>query len=868
MLSQEIRRQFLKYFKSQGHTIVPSSSVVPHDDPTLLFSNAGMNQFKDVFLGKSKRDYTRACSSQKCVRVIDLDNVGHTSRHLTFFEMLGNFSFGDYFKKEAIGFAWDVTTHVFDFDPKKVWVSVYKDDDEAFSLWEKHIPASRIVRFGEKENFWSMGEIGPCGPCSELLYDRGEKYSDARSPIEDLSGERYLEFWNNVFMQFNKEKGGALSPLPKKSIDTGAGLERVVSLKLGVDSVFLTDILRGIIAKLENLSGIKYDEENKELAPAFNVISDHLRTLVFAMADGVVPSNADRGYVLRKLLRRATRYGRKLGFKDPFLAKLIPTLISSMGDDYPEITLAKSRCEEIITLEEESFIRTLHRGGNLINEVIENSRGRISASDAFKLKDTYGFPIEEILLIAKDSLLDVDLAGFNKLEEEAKNRSRKATKIQCETFDENIFADFTKTHHPSEFFYDKSKLDAKIIALLTDCKFTDSLEEGQKGTLILDKTPFYAEKGGQVGDRGMIFMGDNIFEVNETKVPYPGVIAHSGLMKKGKLSKNEKVHAEIDSSRRQNICNNHSATHLLHWGLSEVLGSHIKQAGSLVDDKRIRFDFNHHKPLSSEEIRKVEEKVNDAIRKNIKVQSYEKPYVEVQKDSAIKQFFGDKYAETVRIIDMEFSKELCGGCHTSFLGNIGFFKILKESSIAAGVRRIEAVTGKEAENFVYEKQDFIKYLADLLQSKETEIGSQIEAVIEENKEMAQKLKLMRKEELALLKNSLMQKVSKVKSVNVIAEEVSLTSQEVVPFINELMGLLKSGVIVLGIKVDSRCQLVIKVSEDLFEKSIMADLLIEQAAPIIQGGGGGKMDFAQAGGKDPSKLKEAFKTIRSIVEKKC
>ncbi len=868
MLSQEIRKQFLKYFQSQGHTIVPSSPVVPHDDPTLLFANAGMNQFKDVFLGKSKRDYTRATSSQKCIRVIDLDNVGHTSRHCTFFEMLGNFSFGDYFKKEAIGFAWDVTTHVFDFDPKKLWVSVYKDDDEAFSLWEKHLPASRIVRFGEKENFWSMGEVGPCGPCSELLYDRGEKYSDAKSPLEDLSGERYLEFWNNVFMQFNKEKDGSLSPLPKKSIDTGAGLERVLSLKLGVDSVFLTDILRSLIASLENLSKIKYDEENKEMAPLFHIIADHIRTLVFAIADGAVPSNVDRGYVLRKLLRRATRCGRKLGFKDPFLAKLIPTLISSMGDAYPELALSKSRCEEILTLEEENFIKTLHRGGNLINDIIENSKGRISGSDAFKLKDTYGFPIEEILLIAKDALLDVDLSGFNKLEEEAKNRSRKATKVTCQSFDENIFSDFTKTHRPTEFSYNVEKMDSKIIALLFDCKFVDVLEEGQKGTIILDKTPFYAEKGGQVGDKGTIHFGENLFEVAETTIPYPGVVAHSGLMKKGKLSKNEKVHSDIDAVRRQNIANNHSATHLLQWALTEVLGEHIKQTGSLVDDKRLRFDFSHHKPLTLEEERKVEEKVNEAIRKNIKVQSYEKPYQEVQKDTSIKQFFGEKYSETVRIIDMSFSKELCGGCHTSYLGNIGFFKIAKESSIAAGIRRIEAVTGKMAEELVYEKQDLIKYIGEMLEAKETDIAAKLSSLMDENKDMAQKLKVLRKEELASLKKEVLHKAEKVKSTKIIAEEVTLSSQEIVPFINELMALLKSGVIVLGIKMDSRCQLVIKVSQDLLEKGILADLLIEKVAPIINGGGGGKMDFAQAGGKDASKLKEAFKTIRTLVEKKC
>lgn len=873
MISQDIRRRFLNYYKLQSHTIVPSSPVIPHDDPTLLFINAGMNQFKDVFLGKSKRDYTRACSSQKCIRVggkhNDLENVGHTSRHLTFFEMLGNFSFGDYFKKEAIGFAWDVATHIFDLDPKKIWVSVFKDDDEAHSLWEKHLPSSRIVRFGEKENFWSMGDSGPCGPCSELLFDRGEKYSSAASPIEDISGERFFEFWNLVFMQYNRQKDGSMILLPKKSVDTGSGLERVVSLILDVDCVFLTDILRTIIAKTESLSKIKYDVENKDTAPAFHVIADHLRTLVFAIADGVVPSNIDRGYVLRKVLRRAVRYGRILNFKEPFLANLVPTLIELMGNDYPEITSSKNLCEEILTNEEENFIRTLHKGGSLLNDIIKNTRNRISAKDAFKLKDTYGFPIEEILLIAKDALLDVDLAGFSKLEEEAKEKSRKAIKTKSQTFDRNIFTDFSKTHSPSKFLgLEQGSLDTIIVALLIENKFVDHLEEGQKGTLILEKTPFYAEMGGEIGDTGEIYFGENIFCVTDTTSPYPGVIAHSGYMKKGKLKKDEKVHAKIDKERRDLICNNHSATHLLHSALCTILGEGVKQAGSLVDETRLRFDYNHQKQLSYEEKKKVEMLVNDEIRKNIKVKSYEIPFEEAQKDSSIKQIFGEKYEKNVRVVDIEKSKELCGGCHTSYTGNIGLFKIAKESSIAAGIRRIEAVTGKEAEKLFYEKQEYLIYLAKLLDTTEPKIPETLEKMISESKEMKEELKCFKKEKLLLLKEKLLSKKEIIKDINAIFAKTDLSSCDLTSLSNDLLSQLKSALIVLASVEKEKCQILIRVSPDLIERGVMADLLIKEISNTIKGGGGGKMELAQAGGKASENIDEAFKILRKSLEKKC
>ncbi len=862
MLSQEIRRAFLNYFKTQGHAIVPSSPVVPHDDPTLLFNNAGMNQFKDVFLGRSKRDYTRATTTQKCIRVggkhNDLDNVGHTSRHLTFFEMLGNFSFGDYFKKEAIGYAWDVTQHVFGFDPEKVWVSVFRDDDEAYALWEKHLPAKRIVRFGEKENFWAMGDTGPCGPCSELLFDRGSSYGPAKSPVEDTSGERYLEFWNLVFMQFSRDASGKMENLPKQSIDTGAGLERVVSLRMGVDDVFKTDILRGLIAEVEELSGKKYEGE----AP-FHVIADHIRSLAFAIADGAQPSNTDRGYVLRKLLRRAVRYGRMLGLQKPFLGSVFPKLVSLMGDDFPELKLAKDRIVEILTLEEEAFIRTLTRGGQLLGQVIDRSKEmkKISGEDAFKLKDTYGFPLEEVLLIAKDENLSVDLKRYEALEEEAKEKSRKAHKHAAQEFDSNFFNDFTRTHKPCLFEgFQKTELEAHVVGLVVNGHFVDAIQEGEEGLILLDRTPFYAEMGGQVGDTGSI----GKFAVYDCTNPFPGVIAHLGKMGAGFMRKNEKVKAKIDEARREKIQNNHTATHLLHWALQKVLGPHIKQAGSLVDDKRLRFDFSHHKAVSQEELRAIENLVNEKIRQDQKVDSYELGFDEAQKRSDIKQFFGEKYGKTVRVIDIDFSKELCGGTHTRSTGKIGLFKIAKESSIAAGVRRIEAITGLAAEEFVQQEEDLLQTLSSTLKSPLQNLSEKLQQLLEENKQLAQELKTLRRGQLKGFIETCLSQKEKVGTISLIATEVSIPVEELGPFANDLIQQLKSGVVALGAKVGERCQLLVAVSPDLVAKQVSALGLIKEAAPLIQGGGGGKNNLAQAGGKDPAGLPKALDKIRHLL----
>ncbi len=867
MFTREIRRKFLDYYKNHQHSIIPSSAVVPHDDPTLLFTNAGMNQFKDVFLGRSTRDYTRAATSQKCVRVggkhNDLDNVGHTSRHLTFFEMLGNFSFGDYFKKEAIQFAWEVSTQVYGFDPDRIWPTVFRDDDEAFELWTQYVPAERITRFGEKENFWAMGETGPCGPCSELLYDRGGQYGSGTKPSEDPDGERFLEFWNLVFMQYNKDASGVAHPLPKPSIDTGAGLERVLSLKMGVDTVFETDILRSLINRVEEVSGVKYDLLDPVKSPAFRVIADHLRCLAFAIADGVRPSNLDRGYVLRKILRRAVRYGRQLGMDTPFLALVLPRLIQEMGDDYPELIKAQQPIMEILTLEEEAFIRTLRRGGNMLNQIMERSASHqkvISGDDAFKLKDTYGFPLEEIQLLAKDASLAVDIDRFQTLEQEAKERSRSSQKVVHQIAEENVFAEYLNEHGPTEFIgYDSLKGNAKITGIWKEGAPVQELHEGEEGMITLSKTPFYAEMGGQVGDTGTLSNGINSFQVANTASPYKGISAHHGSVTYGTVRVGDIVTAEVDENRRQQIANHHTATHLLHWALHEVLGEHVKQAGSVVEPGRLRFDFSHHKSVTPEEIRQIEDLINEKISHNTLVQSSEIPYQDVQKRPEIKQFFGEKYGSIVRLVNIgEYSMELCGGTHTGALGTLGFFKISKESSIAAGVRRIEAVTSTEALRAVRETEDQLEQLAKLLKTPVGKIGERIEKLLEENKKLTNDIKEIRKNEVANTVKALSSKAETVGTRPLIAAEVSLSAEDLRNCAEELFTQFPTGLIILATPIGAdKCHLI--------GRGDFALDVIKGIAPIVEGSGGGKANSAQAGGKAPQKIKEALNKSKELFQ---
>lgn len=864
MLTQDIRGQFLQYFKEKQHAIIASSPVVPHDDPTLLFTNAGMNQFKDVFLGKTIRDYKRAATSQKCIRVggkhNDLENVGHTARHLTFFEMLGNFSFGDYFKAEAIKFAWEVSTQLFGFEPEKIWPSVFREDDEAFELWTQYVPAEKITRLHEKDNFWAMGDTGPCGPCSELYYDRGPKYGKANRLIDDPDSDRFLEFWNLVFMQYNRSSPTEVNSLPRPSIDTGAGLERILSLKMNVESVFETDVLRSLIAQVENISGVRYNLLDEKLAPAFHVIVDHLRCLAFAITDGAQPSNIDRGYVLRKVLRRAVRYGRMLGLEEPFLAKVLPRLVETMGSDYKELQKGQNLIAEILTSEEEAFLRTLRRGGNILNQIIEKSQAakKISGDDAFKLKDTYGLPIDEILLIAKDSDLIVDEERYQALEVEAKERSRSSQKATKQIASENLYAAFEEKHGPTEFLgYKLHDAITHIVGIMHDGRFVDSLAEGQEGVVLLEKTPFYAEMGGQIGDVGTIAGDHKFFRVTDCKSPYKGIIGHLGKLEKGTLKKGDIVTAAIDSQRRQRIANNHTATHLLHWALQKVLGEHIKQAGSVVEPHRLRFDFSHHKALTTEEIHRIEDLVNDKIRTNQAVAWYEIPYEDAQKREDIKQFFGEKYSTVVRVIDIDYSKELCGGTHTSALGNIGYFRIAKESSIAAGVRRIEAITGPEAEVLSRESEKTLEKLSLNLKTQPGKLEERIEKLLEENKQLHQELKNYQKGHLEKLVNSLHDKAEKKPKGYLIAEKVSLSQEELRLCADELMNRLKPGVVILAASFPDRCQFIVRVSDELVDQGIKAQDIVKEIAPIIEGSGGGKPNSAQAGGKAPHKIEEAL-----------
>lgn len=861
MLSQEIRRAFLEYFKQKKHTVLPSSPVIPHDDPTLLFINAGMNQFKDVFLGKSPRDYKRAATSQKCIRVggkhNDLENVGHTSRHLTFFEMLGNFSFGDYFKKEAIQFAWEVSINVFGFDPDRIWPTVFRDDDEAFELWKQYVPENRITRLDEATNFWAMGDVGPCGPCSELLYDRGESFGKAKNPSEDESGERFLEYWNLVFMQFNRGKDGAMTPLPKPSIDTGAGLERVLGLKMGVGTVFETDILKALIEKTAEVSGVPYSISNQTTAPAFHVIADHLRSLAFAIADGVQPSNLDRGYVLRKILRRACRYGRQLGLDEPFLAKILPELVKKMGPDYPELVHGQNRIAEILTIEEESFLKTLKRGGNLLNQIIEKAKthkGEISGEDAFKLKDTYGLPFEEISLLAKDGGLTVDEARYQILEKEAKDRSRAVRKTTDQIASSSLYESFIKEHGETKFIgYDNTEGSGVVLGLVKEGQFVQSLNQGDEGIVIVDRTPFYAEMGGQVGDTGSMIAGETLFDVEDCHAPFKGVIAHEGKLKTGSIKIGDKLQLKVDAARRQKIANNHTATHLMHFALHQVLGAHIKQAGSVVDTERLRFDFSHHKALTKDEIRRIEDLVNAEIRQNHPVKWTELPYDEVKDRGDIKQFFGEKYGSKVRVVESGEAKELCGGTHTDNTGNIGYFRIEKESSIAAGVRRIEAITGVDAEKLARSSDDQLAALSTTLKVIEPKLQERVEKLLEENKALLNQLKSIRQTYLASVKKEALESKRDIRDTAVIAFEGDFEPDELRSTAEELIKDLKSGIVLLGSPRNQKAQIYLRVSDDLVKKGVLADAITRDLAVLIEGSGGGKPQGAMAGGKAYEKI---------------
>ncbi|WP_100934236.1 alanine--tRNA ligase [Candidatus Chlamydia corallus] len=852
MLSNTIRSNFLKFFANRHHTILPSSPVFPHNDPSLLFTNAGMNQFKDIFLNKEKVSYSRATTSQKCIRAggkhNDLDNVGHTSRHLTFFEMLGNFSFGDYFKAEAIAFAWEVSLSVFNFNPEGLYATVHEKDDEAFALWEKYLPTDRIFRLTDKDNFWSMANTGPCGYCSELFFDRGPSFGKASSPLEDTEGERFLEYWNLVFMEFNRTSEGSLLALPNKHVDTGAGLERLVSLIAGTHTVFEADVLRELIAKTEELSGKVYHPDDS--GAAFRVIADHVRSLSFAIADGLLPGNTERGYVLRKILRRSVNYGRRLGFHNPFLAEIVPSLVDAMGEAYPELKNSLSQIQKALTLEEESFFKTLDRGGNLLQQVLKSSSSlsSISGEDAFKLKDTYGMPIDEISLLAKDYNYSIDMDTFHKLEQEAKERSRKNI-AKSEGISGSIYSELNLA---SEFIgYDNLSCDTFIEAIVFKDHLVSSLQEKEEGAIILKVSPFYAEKGGQIGDSGEIFCSEGTFIVTHTTSPKAGLIVHHGKISQGILTVEAAVTAQVDCSRRKKIANNHTACHLLHKALEMTLGDHIRQAGSYVDDTKIRLDFTHPQAISPEDLFSIETLVNESIRENHPVNIRESLYSDVMGSSEIKQFFGDKYSDVVRVISAGQSHELCGGTHAEATGDIGFFRIVKEHAIAMGIRRIEAVTGEEAEAMVHQQSEILEEIALLLQVPRDQILPRLTATLDERK---QQEKLLTELENSLIQtkldkliNGCHQREGITYLVHHLAENENHRLQQYAQCLHQRIP--KKLVSLWTTEKNGKYIILSRVSDDLITQGVLAQDLLKAVLTPCGGRWGGKDQSAQ--GSAPS-----------------
>ncbi|WP_041200667.1 alanine--tRNA ligase [Chlamydia trachomatis] len=870
MLSNTLRSNFLKFYANRNHTPVASSPVFPHNDPSILFTNAGMNQFKNIFLGKEQTSYTRATTSQKCIRAggkhNDLENVGHTSRHLTFFEMLGNFSFGDYFKQDAISFAWEVSLSIFNFDPDFIYATVHEKDDEAFALWEKYLPTDRIFRLTDKDNFWSMADTGPCGFCSELLFDRGEKFGKAASPLEDVDGERFLEYWNLVFMEFNRTSDGTLLALQKKCVDTGAGLERLVSLLAETETVFEADVLRHLISKIENLSGTTYSPTEAKGA-AFRVIADHIRSLSFAIADGLLPGNTERGYVLRKILRRAVNYGKRLGFNRPFLADVVPSLVDVMGEAYPELSASVTQIQEVLTTEEEHFFKTLQRGGNLLQQVLKSSASsaKISGEDAFKLKDTYGLPIDEIALLAKDYNYAIDMDTFEKLEVEAKERSRKNTK-KTKNDSDSVFQDLDPTNTSEFIGYDTLSCDTFIEGIIKYNEIASSLEEGDEGAIILRTTPFYAGKGGQIGDSGEIFCESGTFLVSHTIAPKAGLIVHLGKLSQGSLTTTMAVTAQVNQNLRKKTANNHTGCHLLHKALEMTLGEHIRQAGSYVDSQKIRLDFTHNKALSPEDLLAIETLVNEKIRENDPVTIREVLYSDVMSSSEIKQFFGDKYGDIVRVVSAGFSHELCGGTHAQATGDIGYFRITKEHAVATGIRRIEATTGEDAENIAREQDVDLNEIATVIQSPKDQILVKIRSVMEEKKDLAK--------QVADLENQLVQQ--QIKTLLTSCEKICDTSylvyylteeegQRIQHYANAIHKEIPTNFISLWItEKNGRYIVLSRVSDDLTKRGVQAHTLLAELLAPYGGRCGGKAISAQGSSAELPQIEFLNKTLRQWI----
>ncbi|QNB45313.1 alanine--tRNA ligase [Thermanaerosceptrum fracticalcis] len=876
MLSgNEIREMFLKYFESKGHTRIASSSLVPHNDPTLLFTNAGMNQFKDVFLGLEKRPYSRATTSQKCVRAggkhNDLDTVGRTARHHTFFEMLGNFSFGDYFKRDAIIYAWEFLTKVVGLPEDKLYATIYQDDDEAFQLWQEltPIPAERIIRLGEKDNFWAMGDTGPCGPCSEILIDRGEKYTcGPNCGIGKCDCDRYLEIWNLVFMQYNRDADGTMTPLPRPSIDTGMGLERITSVVQGVDSNYDTDLLKRIIQSVEELCGKSYHGDHRGFP--FRVIADHIRSCTFLVSDGVLPGNEGRGYVLRRILRRAVRFGKVLGIDEPFMYKLVPVVVDLMKGAYPEIQDNMDYVAKIIRIEEERFHETLNDGLRLVQDIVkrlkEEGRDTIPGEEIFRLYDTFGFPLDLTQDIAEETGLRVDLAGFNQAMEEQRKRAR-AARQEARAWDLALTVTNLIGDAPATNFSGYGSLTGKvnILALIKDGELVSAAHEGDEVYVVVPDTPFYPEGGGQVGDQGEILAPHGKIRITTTKKMPDGKIVHTGFVS-GEVKSTDTVTMVVEASLRHATARNHTATHLLHKALQQVLGEHVHQAGSAVEPQRLRFDFTHFASVTSEELERIEDIVNEQILRALDVEALETSLSEAREMGAM-ALFGEKYGDTVRVITIgEFSKELCGGTHVKNTSQIGLFKIISEAAIGAGLRRIEAVTGAEVLNYLRGCENHIKEISASLKTPAHEIQRRIQILQEDLK---QKEKTIEQLEIQLARqqvNELMDRVITVKDVQVLVSRVQAGDMDSLRNMADMFrDKLSSGIVVLGAVTDGKVNLVATATKDVIPRGAHSGNIIKEVAKITGGGGGGRPDMAQAGGKDVDKLDEALAQAPRIIE---
>jgi alanyl-tRNA synthetase len=860
MTSSEIRGSFLEFFRKNGHAVLPSSSLVPGNDPTLLFTNAGMVQFKDVFLGKEVREYSRAATSQRCVRAggkhNDLENVGYTARHHTFFEMLGNFSFGDYFKREAIHFAWNFITGTLGIPKDRLWVTVFQEDDEAERIWTEEIgiDPTRCTRLGEKSNFWSMGETGPCGPCTEIFYDHGPEIAGGPPGSPDEDGDRYVEIWNLVFMQYDRASDGVMVPLPKPSVDTGMGLERVAAVMQGVHSNYDIDLFRSLIRAAAEVTGTD-DLESSSL----RVIADHIRACTFLIVDGVVPSNEGRGYVLRRIIRRAIRHGYKLGQTQPFFHKLVTSVVREMGSYFTELVSGEARATQVLAQEESRFAETLATGMALLDaEAAKLTSSVIPGETVFRLYDTYGFPLDLTADVARERGLTIDQAGFDSAMEAQRERARAASKFGSD------LRDSVKLSGKTDFLgYDRLDDKGAVTSLIFDGALVDALRPGQEGQVVLDHTPFYAESGGQIGDAGVLIGATARFTVRDTK-KIGGSFAHVGVLDAGELRVGDVVEARVNAERRTAIALNHSATHLLHAALRKVLGPHVEQKGSLVADDRLRFDFSHTQALSPEELRQVEEMVNSAIRSNSPAETRVMALEEAVAAGAM-SLFGEKYESDVRVLSIgDFSMELCGGTHVERSGDIGLFKILSESGVAAGVRRVEAVTGKTAYEWVVHTDQVLRDIAAMLRGSREDVDEKVRELVERSRRLEKEVQQLKSKLASGQGGDLTSQAKDVGGIKVLAAQIDgADAKSLRDAVDQLKSKLGSSVIVLATVQDGKVVLVAGVSADLLSR-MKAGEIAGAVAAQVGGKGGGRADFAQAGGSQPENLGKALAGVESLV----